>query len=233
MPKILIVEDELQMARALKDNFEVEGHEVVLANDGEKGLHLILEGHFDIVILDVMLPKMSGFDVCKTIRQKKIQTPVIMLTAKGEDYDKVMGLEYGADDYVTKPFSLIELLARVKAVLRRGVSARGGEINEASPSVLIGRLKIDFSTYSAFINDCPVKMSHTEVEILKYLWLRKNETVKREDILKQVYGIDGEITSRTIDNFIVRLRQKIEVDATSPRIILTVHGLGYKLVELN
>ena len=231
MPKILIVEDELQMARALKDNFEVEGHEVVIAHDGESGLAQIQHGNFDIILLDVMLPKMSGFEVCKTIRQKKINVPVIMLTAKGEDYDKVMGLEYGADDYVTKPFSLIELLARVKAVLRRGIISNA-EQHAVSSIAIIGRLKIDFNTYSAFINDCAVKMSHTEIEILKYLWLRKNETVKREDILKQVYGIDGEITSRTIDNFIVRLRQKIEIDAANPRIILTVHGLGYKLVEL-
>ena len=231
MPKILIVEDELQMARALKDNFEVEGHDVIIANDGESGLSQILNGKFDIILLDVMLPKMSGFEVCKTIRQKKINTPVIMLTAKGEDYDKVMGLEYGADDYVTKPFSLIELLARVKAVLRRGATPITSGSGSTSTAI-IGKLKIDFITYTAFINDCAVKMSHTEIEILKYLWQRKNETVKREDILKQVYGIDGEITSRTIDNFIVRLRQKIEIDATSPRIILTVHGLGYKLVEL-
>ena len=228
MPKILIVEDEPQMAQALKDNFEIEGYDVVLANNGESGLTEILTGTFHLAILDVMLPKMSGLDVCKGARQKGIDTPIIMLTAKVEEYDKVMGLEYGADDYVTKPFSLIELLARVKAVLRRGTSVKS-ESTLNSP-IIIGKLKIDFGTYSAFIDDCSVKMSHTEIEILKHLWLHKNETVKREDILKQVYGIDGEITSRTIDNFIVRLRQKIEADAANPKIILTVHGLGYKLL---
>ncbi|MDP4210014.1 MAG: response regulator transcription factor [Bacteroidota bacterium] len=228
MSKILIVEDELPMALALKDNFELEGYEVVVANDGEAGLKNALEGIFDLIILDVMLPKISGFEVCKTARSKGIETPIIMLTARGEEYDKVRGLEFGADDYVTKPFSLIELLARIKAVLRRGAAHKKETI--ANSEIVIGRLKIDFTSYSALIDDIPVKMSHTEFEILKHLWQKKNETVKREDIMKQVYGVDGEITSRTIDNFIVRLRQKIEIDATNPKYIITVHGLGYKLV---
>jgi DNA-binding response OmpR family regulator len=231
MPKLLIVEDEHQMAQALRDNFELEGFEVVVANDGEKGLKCILDGTFDLVLLDVMLPKLSGFDVCKTARKKGIETPIIMLTARGEEYDKVRGLEFGADDYVTKPFSLIELIARVKAVLRRGGAQKKDTISNVP--VLIGKLKVDFNGYIAYLDELEVKMSHTEFEILKHLWQRKNETVKRDDIMKQVYGIDGDITSRTIDNFIVRLRQKIEIDAASPRFILTVHGLGYKLVISN
>ena len=228
MAKILVVEDEYQMAQALKDNFEMEGYDVIVANDGESGLHYILDSAFDLIILDVMLPKISGFDVCKTARQKGIETPIIMLTARGEENDKVRGLENGADDYVTKPFSLIEFLARVKAAIRRG-AARNKEVAPAN-LVAIGRLKIDFISYSAFIEGAMVKMSHTEIEILKFLWNRKNETVKRDDIMKQVYGVDGDITTRTIDNFIVRLRQKIELDPASPKHILTVHGMGYKLV---
>jgi DNA-binding response OmpR family regulator len=228
MPKILIVEDEVPMSMALKDNFELEGFEAVVANDGETGLKLLLDGSFDLAILDVMLPKISGFDICKTARNQGIGTSIIMLTARTEEYDKVRGLEFGADDYVTKPFSLIELLARVKAVLRRGSNVK--KDTGTSQIICIGRLKIDFVSYLAWIDEVSVKMSHTEFEILKYLWSRRNETVKREDIMKEVYGIDGEITSRTIDNFIVRLRQKIEVDATNPKLILTVHGLGYKLV---
>jgi DNA-binding response OmpR family regulator len=226
MPNILIVEDEQQMALALKDNFEMEGYSVVVVHDGEAGLGQVLKGTYDLIILDIMLPKISGLDVCKVARQKGIETPVIMLTARGEEYDKVRGLDSGADDYVTKPFSLIELLARVKAVLRRGIQKKG----EALQPLLIGKLMVDFYSYTALIENVEVKMSHTEFEILKYLWHRKNETVKRDDIMKQVYGIDGDITSRTIDNFIVRLRQKIEVDAANPKHILTVHGLGYKLV---
>jgi DNA-binding response OmpR family regulator len=229
MAKILVIEDEYQMAHALKDNFELEGYEVVIANDGESGLNHILSATFDLVILDVMLPKISGFDVCRTARQKGVETPIIMLTAKGEESDKVRGLENGADDYVTKPFSLIELLARVKAVLRRGtVQKKDG----AFSLVMIGRLNVDFVSYTAYSENVQVKMSHTEIEILKYLWSRKNETVRREDIMKQVYGVEMGITTRTIDNFIVRLRQKLEIDPASPKYILTVHGLGYKLVIL-
>lgn len=228
MAKILVIEDEYQMAHALKDNFEMEGYDVQVANDGETGVKYALEGLSDLIILDVMLPKISGFDVCKTIRQNGIETPIIMLTARGEESDKVRGLESGADDYVTKPFSLIELLARVKAALRRGMSQK----KEGTPenSVTIGKLKLDFNAYAAFIEGAMVKMSHTEIEILKFLWSHKNETVKRDDIMKQVYGVDGDITSRTIDNFIVRLRQKIEQDPANPKHILTVHGMGYKLV---
>ncbi len=228
MSKILIVEDEMQMAQALKDNFEIEGYEVVIANNGEQGLQEILKGKYQVALLDVMLPKMSGLDICRSARQKGIDTPIIMLTAKVEEYDKVTGLEYGADDYVTKPFSLMELLARVKAVMRRGSTVKSDNI--INSPIMIGKLNIDFNSYAAIIEDYPVKMSHTEIEILKHLWLHRNETVKREDILKRVYGIDGEITSRTIDNFIVRIRQKVEVDAANPKLILTVHGLGYKLV---
>jgi len=228
MAKILVVEDEYQMAHALKDNFEIEGYEVVIANDGEAGSKYILDASFDLVLLDVMLPKISGFDVCKTARQKGIETPIIMLTARGEESDKVLGLESGADDYVTKPFSLVELLARVKAVLRRGMAQK--KDLPSGTLVSIGRLKIDFVSYTAFSEDVSVKMSHTEFEILKFLWNRKNETVRREDIMKQVYGVDGDVTTRTIDNFIVRLRQKIEVDPGNPKHILTVHGMGYKLV---
>lgn len=228
MPKILIVEDELQMAQALKDNFELEGYEVVIANNGEHGYKEILNGSYQVALLDVMLTKMSGLDICKGARGKGIDTPIIMLTAKAEEYDKVTGLEYGADDYVTKPFSIIELLARVKAVMRRGTA--GKTDHTINSPVVIGKLIIDFNVYNAYIGDCPVKMSHTEIEILKQLYIHRNETVKREEILKRVYGIDGEITSRTIDNFIVRLRQKIENDPANPKLILTVHGLGYKMV---
>jgi len=228
MPKILIVEDEEQMAMALKDNFELEGYEVAVAFDGQLGLENALTQTFDLILLDVMLPKLSGFDVCQAIRKKEILTPIIMLTARGTDYDKVRGFDYGADDYVTKPFSLIELLARVKAVLRRGsIKKNDGE------NVLhleIGKLKVDLGNYMAWANEHTVKMSHTEFEILRHLWEHRNQIVRRDDIMKHVYGIEGEISTRSIDNFIVKLRQKIEEDAADPKIILTVHGMGYKMI---
>jgi DNA-binding response OmpR family regulator len=228
MKKILIVEDEPGMRMGLKDNLEFEGFSVDYADEGKTGLEKIRTNNFDLVLLDVMLPEMSGFEICKTIRKEGNKTPVILLTAKGEEIDKVLGLELGADDYVTKPFSLRELLARIKAVLRRG------EINAADSKneeiIKIGKLDLDFTTYNAKENGEDVQMSYKEFEVLQYLWKRRNETVSRDDLLHDIWGQDVYITTRTIDNFILKLRQKIETDSKHPKIILTVHGIGYKLV---
>ncbi|MBA4406000.1 DNA-binding response regulator [bacterium] len=224
MPNILIIEDEPNMRLGLKDNLEFEGYEIDFADNGEDGLKKILENKSDLILLDVMLPKISGFDVCRKAREQKIATPIILLTAKGEEVDKVVGLELGADDYVTKPFSLRELLARIKAVLRR--ADKSGSINNV---VKIGKLETDFGSYNAFEDGTAVQLSHKEFELMKYLYEHPNQTVSRDDLLKNVWG-DIYITSRTIDNFIVKLRQKIEADANNPRIILTVHGIGYKLI---
>lgn len=224
MQKILIVEDEPNMRMGLKDNLEFEGYEVETAADGEAGLSLIMNNLYDLVILDVMMPKISGFDVCKRVREKGIKTPIILLTAKGEEIDKIVGLELGADDYITKPFSLRELLARIKAILRRVESPA------AQTSVVhIGKLEINFSTYNAFEEGTNIPMSHKEFELLKYLVERKNQTASRDDILKNVWQQEA-TTTRTIDNFVVKLRQKIEVNPNEPKIILTVHGIGYKLI---
>jgi DNA-binding response OmpR family regulator len=163
-------------------------------------------------------------DVCKKAREKGVTSPIVLLTAKGEEMDKVLGLELGPDDYVTKPFSLRELLARIKAILRRG-----GLKNE-TPDISIGKLKVHFEGYTASDASGPVRMSHKEFEILHYLYQRKNEIVTRYDLLQKVWGYDESPTTRTVDNFIVKLRQKIEDDPNDPKIILTVHGTGYKLV---
>ena len=227
MSKILIVEDEPDMRTGLKDNLEFEGYEVNFAEDGETGLKNILEGDYDLVLLDVMLPKMSGFDVCKTVRKKGNNIPIILLTAKGEEIDKVLGLELGADDYVTKPFGLRELLARIKAILRRGEDKAKSNENAF---VSIGRIEINFSTYNALEDGLAVQMSHKEFEILSYLWSNRNSTVSRDDLLNNVWGYDESPTTRTVDNFILKLRQKIEKDPDHPKIILTVHGIGYKLI---
>jgi DNA-binding response OmpR family regulator len=224
MPRILIVEDEPNMRMGLKDNLEFEGYEVEFSDNGEDGLKKILENNYDLVLLDVMLPKLSGFDVCRKTREQKNATPIILLTAKGEEVDKIVGLELGADDYVTKPFSLRELLARIKAILRR--SEKPETKNEIAK---IGRLEIHFSSYNAFEEGNSVQLSHKEFELLKYLHDRHNQTVSRDDLLKNVWN-DVYITSRTIDNFIVKLRQKIETDSNTPKVILTVHGIGYKLI---
>ncbi len=229
MAKILVVEDEPSMRMGLVDNLEFEGYEVDYADNGKLGLQKILEGNFDLVILDVMLPGMSGFDVCKTARSKGVKTPIILLTAKGEEIDKVLGLELGADDYITKPFSLRELLARIKAIMRR--SERSGDSTSDTTATSIGKLNLNFETYNAETEGEAVSLSYKEFEILKYLYEHKNNTVSRDQLLNGIWGEDVFTTSRTIDNFILKLRQKIEQDPNHPKIILTVHGIGYKLIS--
>ena len=225
MTKILIVEDELAMRIGLMDNLEFEGFSVETAEDGLQGLEMITRNSYDLVLLDIMLPKMSGFDLCKSIRKKNINTPIIMLTAKGDEIDKVIGLELGADDYITKPFSLRETLARIKAVLRRYQSDSSQNTIEE-----IGRLKLDFKSYNAWENDTAILMTHKEFEILKYFWENRNKTVSRSQLLEEVWGYEQYISTRTIDNFILKLRQKIEDHPSHPKYIITVHGIGYKLI---
>jgi len=226
MPKILLVEDDLTMQRGLKDNLEFEGYDVEVAGDGKKGLQNILDNSYDLVILDGMLPHMSGFDVLKKVREKGLSLPVIMLTAKGEEIDRVLGLELGADDYVTKPFSLRELLARVKAVLRR---IEGG-VGKGGSSMTLGPLSVDFATYNASKNGESLTMTPKEFEVLKFLWEHRNQTVSRDQLLTNVWGYDDSVSTRTIDNFILKIRQKIEEDPAHPRHIITIHGTGYKLI---
>ncbi|HOT96568.1 MAG TPA: response regulator transcription factor [bacterium] len=224
MAKILIIEDEPEMARGLRDNFEFDGHTVAVAADGEEGLKRALEPGIDLIILDVMLPKKSGLDVCRELRAARHTTPVIMLTARGQEIDKVLGLELGADDYITKPFSVRELLARVKAVLRR----TGGQ-GESAP-VQMGRLTLDFASYHAEDATGEVELTHKEFEILKYLHQHKGETISREQLLTEVWGYEASPTSRTVDNHMLLLRKKLEEDAEHPRHILTVHRVGYKYI---
>ncbi|WP_430812146.1 MULTISPECIES: response regulator transcription factor [unclassified Carboxylicivirga] len=226
--RILIIEDEPDMQTGIKDNLEFEGYEVETAGDGKTGLQKILTGNFDLVLLDVMLPLMSGFEVCKKARHENSPTPIIFLSAKGEEIDKVIGLESGGDDYLTKPFSLRELLARVKAVLRRTQSTPSGS---SKGHTTIGRLTVDFNTYTASIDGDAVKMTSKEFEILQYLLRHKNATISRDSLLDNVWGYDFQPTQRTIDNFILKLRQKIEDNPNEPEIIITVHGMGYRLVS--
>lgn len=226
MKKILIIEDELNMVKGLKDNLEFEGFETDYAMDGRTGLQKILQCNSDLVLLDVMLPEISGFDICKTARKEGVTTPIILLTARGEEIDKVLGLEFGADDYITKPFSLRELLARIKAILRRSST----EENNGQDFLAIGNLKVNFRNYVAFAGTDEVKMTHKEFEVLNYLYKNKGTIIQRDDLINNIWGIDHEITTRTVDNFILKLRQKIEADPNNPKIILTVHGLGYKMI---
>ncbi|HTJ51317.1 MAG TPA: response regulator transcription factor [Cyclobacteriaceae bacterium] len=226
MATLLIIEDEPAMQLGLKDNLELEGYTVDLASDGETGLAKLKANSFDLVLLDVMLPKLSGFDVCKAARAHGISTPIILLTAKGEEIDKVLGLELGADDYITKPFSVRELLARVKAMLRRSQPTT----QTADKFISIGRLQVDFSAFQTKEDGVDIKLSHKEFEILAYLYQNRNRVVSRYDLLEHVWGYDEQITTRTVDNFIVRLRQKVEPNPNQPKIIVTAHGAGYKMI---
>jgi DNA-binding response OmpR family regulator len=226
MARILLVEDEPQMQRGLKDNLEFEGHEVTIAGDGNKGLQTLLRETFDIIVLDVMLPQMSGFDIVRKAREKGVRTPILMLTAKGEEIDKVLGLELGADDYVTKPFGLHELIARINALLRRAIPSGAAADNVMK----LGDVTVNFAAYTGSKNGRPFTMTPKEFEILKYLWQHQNETVSRDDLLTKIWGYDESVSTRTVDNFVLKLRQKIETDPAHPRTIITIHGTGYKLI---
>ena len=225
MSRILIVEDEAAMAAGLKDNLELEGYDVKTVPDGQQGLKELKDNSYDLAILDVMLPSLSGFDVLRLARQSGVMTPAMMLTARGEEIDRVLGLELGADDYLTKPFSLRELLARVKAILRR---TAGSE--RTSGAIALGRLTLDFAGYTATREGSSIEMTPKEFDVLRFLWEHRNQTVSRDALLTNVWGYDEPLSTRTIDNFILKLRQKLEEDPAHPRVILTVHGIGYKLV---
>ena len=228
MVRLLVVEDEIALAEGLRDNFEIEGFDVIMAHDGEEGLQKALSEKLDIIILDVMMPKKSGFDVCKELRSQGNQTPIIMLTARTEEVDRVLGLELGADDYVAKPFSTRELIARVKAVLRRSPDKKEKQTNIYD----FGKIKVDFEHYLAYdVKDKQIDMTYKEFEILKFFMQNKSRTVSRDELLDKVWGYEIYPTSRTVDNHIVKLRKKIEDDPESPKHILTVYGIGYKYIE--
>lgn len=225
MTKILIVEDEPAMVAGLRDNFEFEGYQVVSAPDGVAGLERALKDSPDLVILDVMMPRMSGLDVCKQLKQKRPSIPIIMLTARGQEVDKVVGLELGADDYVTKPFSIRELLARVKAVLRRAQP-----LPKEKERYLFGDVEVDVRKCQVSRKGRALEFSSKEFDLLKYFLCHSGEAISRDKLLEEVWGYDKFPTTRTVDAHIVRLRQKLEPKPEDPHYFLTVHGVGYKFV---
>jgi two-component system alkaline phosphatase synthesis response regulator PhoP len=224
--KILIVEDEPDMVLGLKDNFEFEGYEVLTAADGLGGLERARTQKPDLIILDIMLPKLSGLEVCKSLRGEGFEGPIIMLTARGQEIDKVVGLELGADDYVTKPFSIRELLARVRAILRRTDGAR-----KRLARYRFSDVELDFEAYRAKRGGQPLDLSPREFELLRYLIERKGETVTRDRLLEDVWGYESYPSTRTVDTHIAKLRAKIGDSGSEPRWILTIHGVGYKFVD--
>jgi DNA-binding response OmpR family regulator len=207
MTRILIIEDEPDMRLGLEKNLTYEGYEVESVADGESGLERLKTEFFNLILLDVMLPGIDGFELCKQLRDEEINTPIIYLTARGQEMDKVIGLELGAEDYITKPFSLRELSARIKVIL-----------------------EADLNNYTAQSEGKAVKMTHKEFEILKYLYHKKNEVVSRDELLEEIWGKDEFVTRRTVDNFIYKLRKKIELKPDNPEHIITVHKVGYKLI---
>jgi two-component system alkaline phosphatase synthesis response regulator PhoP len=226
MSRVLVVEDDEAMAVALRDGFTYEGHEVTVARDGEAGLQHAREDSPDIIILDVMLPKMTGLEVCKTLRGEGSALPIIMLTARGQEIDKVLGLKLGADDYVTKPFSFMELMARVEAVLRRAQPGSG------TPSAIheFGDVIVDIDRHEASKGGSQLELTPREFRLLGYFLAHRGEVVSREELLDAVWGYDTIPFTRTVDTHIAKLRKKIEDDPSDPEHLITVHRLGYKFV---
>ncbi len=223
MGTVLIVEDDPSMAVALRDGFEYEGFEVQLARDGAEGLRVASNQELDLIILDLMLPNLSGLDICKQLRNGGSSLPIIMLTARGQESDKVLGLKIGADDYVTKPFSFMELMARVEALLRR---TKGQQ--KSLEVYRFGDVSLDFRRFEAFKGRQRILLSPREFKILGYFIEHRGEVVSRDQLLDVVWGYDNLPLTRTVDMHIAKLRQKIEDSPNEPRYIVTLHRLGYK-----
>jgi two-component system alkaline phosphatase synthesis response regulator PhoP len=226
MYKILIVEDEEELVRGLEISLNNEGFRVIKATRGETGMNLAVKENPDLIILDVMLPGMSGLDVCRELRKKGIDIPIILLTAKSEEIDRVVGLEIGADDYVTKPFSLRELLARIRVRLRR----QPPRVNKGPTQYCFGDVKIDFEKFIAVRKGKPLDLTPREFDILRLLIQSRGEVVTRDRLLDEVWGYEVYPDTRTVDTHILKLRQKLEDDPANPRHILTIYGEGYKFV---
>jgi DNA-binding response OmpR family regulator len=226
MSVILVIEDDPAILRGLADNLRFESYEVLTASDGETGYRLMREHPPDLLVLDLMLPKLSGYELCRKVRAEGVTTPILMLTARGEEADRVLGLDLGADDYVTKPFSVRELLARIRALLRRA----------QPPKTLPDELRfddvvIDFRSYEARNRGELVEMTRKEFQILRLLGSRPGEVITRDELLNEVWGYENYPTTRTVDNHVASLRAKIERDPAQPQHLRTVHGVGYKFVS--
>jgi len=221
--RILVVEDEPAILRGLTDNLRLEGHEVTPASDGETGYRLARETKPDLVVLDLMLPRMSGYEVCRKLRADGARVPILILSARGEEADRILGLDIGADDYMGKPFSLRELVARVRALLRRTAPATGAPERLEYDDVVV-----DFRRYAALRADRTLEMTRKEFGVLRLLVERAGEVVTRDVLLREVWGYEAMPTTRTVDNHVASLRAKLERDPSSPRHLLTVHGVGYK-----
>ena len=226
MKKILVIEDDKAVRRGISDNLTNEHFEVLACGDGKEGYEMARKNAVDLIILDIMLPSMNGNEVCKQLRQDGVQTPILMLTSKKEEVDKVLGLELGADDYVTKPFGTRELVARIKALLRRQAETRK-ELSELT----FGDVYVDFKKQEAAKGKKSLRMSAKEFQLLKYFAEREGQVVSRDQLLSDVWGYEETPTTRTVDNYILSLRKKIEPNSAKPKHLLTVYTSGYKFVK--
>lgn len=222
---ILIIEDDVSILRGMKDNLTFEGYRVITSTDGREGLTAALEKHVDLMLLDIMLPGINGYEICRRLKKEKPDLPIIMITARGSEMDTIAGLDIGADDYISKPFSIPELLARIRAVLRR-TSTDHREIETYE----FGDVHLNFKNYETTVLKKPVDLSSKEYAIMKYFIEHENEVVHRHDLLEKVWGFDITPTTRTVDNYILELRKKLELDPSHPKHILTIRGAGYKFV---
>lgn len=226
MKKILVIEDDPAIQKGLEESLKIEGYNIITSSDGEEGYKKAKKEKVDLILLDIMLPNKNGIDICRDLRRDKIETPILMLTSKKEEMDKVLGLEIGADDYVTKPFSIRELHARIKALLRRSTEVVS-EIEELS----FGKVHVDFKKHEMIKNKKKIEMTVMEFKILKYFAQREGEVVTREMLLDEVWGFENYPTTRTVDNFILSLRKYIEENPSLPKHLITIHKAGYKFIK--
>ena len=225
---ILVVEDDISILMGLKDNLIIEGYTVSTSLNGKEGLKMALQYQIDLLILDIMLPGMNGFEICKKVKSEKPLIPVLMLTARSSEMDKIAGLDYGADDYITKPFSISELLARIRAIIRRAYP-----INEKLEKFSFNNVKIDFIKMTAFVDEKEVRFTKKEFLILEHFIVHEGEVVHRHDLLDEVWGYDKIPSTRTVDNSILEIRKKIEKTPSNPKHIISISGVGYRFISGN
>jgi len=228
MKTILIIEDDISILEGLKDNLEFEGYRVITETNGKRGLKLAREKDIGLLLLDIMLPGLNGYEICRTIKKEYPELPIIMLTARGSEMDKVSGLDIGADDYITKPFSLPELLARIRAAFRRTTD------QPAVPEYYsFGNVRLDFIKLQAYVGDKEISLSAREFAILQYMIRHEGKAIHRHDLLNEVWGYEAMPTTRTVDNSILDLRKKLEETPSKPKHILSVRGVGYRFIYSN
>ena len=223
----MVIEDDISILEGLKDNLKFEGYRVITETNGKRGLKLAFEKNVDLLLLDIMLPGLNGYDICRKVKSEHPDLPIIMLTARGSEIDKVSGLDIGADDYITKPFSLPELLARIRAALRRN-----GDDAAVPENYSFGNIRLDFNKLQAYVDGNEVSLSAKEFAIMEHFTRNEGKAVHRHDLLNEVWGYEAMPTTRTVDNFIMDLRKKLELDPSNPRHFLSVRGVGYRFCSL-